>query len=636
MNGARFLALHVGVLAVFAAGTWAAGSVVLRLALRAGADSGARRSAIIAPILGLAVLAWAGALLGLFGLLARPALVALLALVLVAACAARRSGQRSAAAASRASAQPVAWPGRGALAGAAAIVGLPLFVLALYPPTAFDETLYHLPYARAFVDCGCLPFLPELRFPVFPQLSEVLQAALLTFAGDAATHFVSLLAVALTAALLWVWGQDGGGGERPWVGALAAAIWLGNPLVAYLAATSYIEPLLALFVTAALYAHWRWGSSNGGLIVAGLLSGAAAGTKYLGLYFVAALGVSTLLARHGHSRSWPRRLRDGCLFAAAALLALAPWYGHIVALTGNPVFPFLSGIFGANEWTQSHFHVLAPPAGTGEWIAGLGRGARNLLTSPWDAVVRRERVGGLPPLSPIYLLALPLLAFSIWRRRPASGLGRLLLVVLPFLLLFLLLPADVRYLLAPLPVLGFGLALALADAIAWLGERRPEAQSRPSRSIVVLLVGLLALPGTLYAVHRLVLQGPVPVTLAQRDVHLRRMLPYYPAMARVNELARPGDTVYGLHLEAMRYLARPRFLGDWFGPHRFGLLLARLDEPEAFRDQLRAWQVDYLAVARSSPAGERLASGEFGLELLFEDSAALVYAVRPRHEGGLR
>lgn len=78
-------------------------------------------------------------------------------------------------------------------------------------------------------------------------------------------------------------------------------------------------------------------------------------------------------------------------------------------------------------------------------------------------------------------------------------------------------------------------------------------------------------------------------TRAQREDHLRRMLPYYPAIARVNELARPGDTVYGLHLEAMRYLARPRFLGAWFG-----------------------------------------------LDLLFEDSAALVYAVRPRHEGGLR
>ena len=61
----------------------------------------------------------------------------------------------------------------------AAAVGLiavsaPFFLLALYPPTAFDETLYHLPFAREFVRTGGVPFLPDLRFPVFPQLAEIL------------------------------------------------------------------------------------------------------------------------------------------------------------------------------------------------------------------------------------------------------------------------------------------------------------------------------------------------------------------------------------------------------------------------------------------------------------------------------
>ena len=38
----------------------------------------------------------------------------------------------------------IAWTAAGA------VTLVPLFALSLYPPTAFDETLYHLPFARAF------------------------------------------------------------------------------------------------------------------------------------------------------------------------------------------------------------------------------------------------------------------------------------------------------------------------------------------------------------------------------------------------------------------------------------------------------------------------------------------------------
>src|SRR5207249_189940 len=55
-----------------------------------------------------------------------------------------------------------------------AMVAAALFVLALYPPIAFDETLYHLPFVRAVAGSGALRFLPDLRFPVFPQLHELL------------------------------------------------------------------------------------------------------------------------------------------------------------------------------------------------------------------------------------------------------------------------------------------------------------------------------------------------------------------------------------------------------------------------------------------------------------------------------
>lgn len=209
---------------------------------------------------GLIVLATVGALLGVVGGLTVPVLAVVLAVIHAAGLGLWRGIATRFVGAK--------WKLRGAVA---ALLALPCFLLATYPPTAFDETLYHLPFARAFLATGRLPFLPELRFPVFPHLSEVLEAEVLGFGGDTATHLVALLAVGVTAALVWSWGREWGGQDRPEAGWLSAAIWLGNPLVIYLSGTDYVEPLLALFVTAAGFAFWSWrrGGERRWLILAG-------------------------------------------------------------------------------------------------------------------------------------------------------------------------------------------------------------------------------------------------------------------------------------------------------------------------------------------------------------------------------
>src|SRR5262249_6935808 len=72
---------------------------------------------------------------------------------------------------------------------------------ALYPPTAFDATLYHLPFARAFVESGGVPYLLDRRVPVFPQVNEILFAAVMLFRPDVAAHGVPVLMTLVSAAL---------------------------------------------------------------------------------------------------------------------------------------------------------------------------------------------------------------------------------------------------------------------------------------------------------------------------------------------------------------------------------------------------------------------------------------------------
>ncbi len=580
-----------------------------RLATRRLAFAGRLEREEVSVVLGLALAAHLLLLLGFAGLL-RPLPMLLLAAGIHAA--GFRAWRELWADRRGRSGSPLwRWP--------VAVLGLaPLVLLALYPPTAFDATMYHLPFARAFAESGGVPFLPDLRFPVFPQANEVLFAAVMLFGRDEAAHGVQLLATLLTAVLLLAWGRQAFPSCRA-AGWLAAAIFLGNPIVVYLAGTGYVEPGLALFVTASLYAleRWRGTGGRGWLALAALFGATAADVKYLGLFFLGSAGLMVLLAG-GRSRSVSSRLRDGILFAAVALLFLAPWYLRIYVHTGNPIFPYLTQVFGENLWQpfarQEIEEALLPR---------LMRWAR----LPWDVVFERASYGQSPPFSPVYLAALPLLVFGAVR----DGLvRRLLWIAAVYAFVFTWLPADSRYLVSVLPLAG----LAVAGSVAAASARWPRLGFRGWAAAFCL--GCF-LPGWLYAGYRIARQGPLPVTTEQREAYLARGLPLYPAIARLNRTHGSGYTLWALYGERMVYFADGRCLGDWTGRASFGRVLAAARDAESLHRELRRFGVTHLLVpARLGETGAPVRlpiPGDAELRrwfrLVYQDPNARVYALRP-------
>src|SRR5207253_1971344 len=83
-----------------------------------------------------------------------------------------------------------------------------LSILALYPPIAFDETLYHLPFVRAIAQTGAINFFTDIRFPAFPQLHELLCVPVFLLFGDTATHFVAVAELLLLAGVLVAWPEE--------------------------------------------------------------------------------------------------------------------------------------------------------------------------------------------------------------------------------------------------------------------------------------------------------------------------------------------------------------------------------------------------------------------------------------------
>jgi len=423
-------------------------AVLLLAAAGAGALVRAREGFGLRAAAGLAVLAHAFFVLGISGQLR----IVPLALVIAASCAA-------------AFFRPTR-PARTMLF--LLPIAIPLFVLALQPPLAFDETLYHLPFVRAFVEEGGMRFLPDVRFAIFPQFHELLCVPVYLFAGDTATHLVALVEVLLTATLLLEWRSEG---------RLAAAFLLGSPLLVQLATVTYVDAALMLFVTAGFFSLDRRRFA-----LAGFLFGTACSVKYLGGYFaVAALVVALLMERRGALKL--------ALACAAAALPTTLW---IFAHTGNPLFPF--GI--ASAWTLS---LPASPAG----------GWRVL----WDVTFARGRTNFQPPITPLLIPAVLLTAVAALRDLRARAV---LLVTAGYLTVFTFIVRDARYLAALLPLLGLAASVELA-------RRWPRLR-------LTLLAWLAIAPGIAYACYRLALLGPPPVTPAQRTIWLESHVPEYAAL----------------------------------------------------------------------------------------------------------
>jgi 4-amino-4-deoxy-L-arabinose transferase-like glycosyltransferase len=579
-----FLGSHLLALAVLAATAYVAGRLVLRRWIE---TEGLERFAVSSAF-GLVLLAHLGFALGSFGLLSRGPVTAGLAAVHLLGFPVWREMLGEMRWSRR-----LLLPGLGLVPAALAVI--PLFILALYPPAGFDETMYHLPFARAFVRTGSMPFLPGLRNPVFPQLDELLSAGMMLLADDVATHLVRLLATLLTAALLVAWGRRDFSSKAGW---LAAGLFLGNPIVVHLAGSGYVEPELNLFAAAALYSldRWRQGARSW-LALAAVFAASAAGIKYLGLFFVAAVLAAAL------PTAWrEHRARDVILAASLCLAVLAPTYGRILAYTGNPLFPFYPNLFGPSPWSPDP--ASRPMAERVEAYASF----------PVDVLLDRDAVGSQPPYSPAYLLASPLLALGALRDRRVRWL---LGMSLAYSAVFILLPPDSRYMTALLPLV----SLALAGT---LSRWRMRGWVLPAAAVLAFL------PGWAYGVYRLGREGPLPVSALERRHYLAAKLPAYAALDHLNRLHGRSYSVYGLYTENMVYHAEGTLLGDWSGLARFAGAEAVMTDPEALHRHLRRLGAGYLLIERGR--GVRHPKGpewDRRFRRIYSDSKADVYELSP-------
>jgi hypothetical protein len=388
------------------------------------------------------------------------------------------------------------------------------------PPVATDELEYHLLIPKLYLEMGKIANIPLLCEASYPSLAEYLFTPVLAIAGDVACkalHFwLGLCGLVAMGRLV---ARVRPAGDR----LLAPALFVSMPLVSPIFAAAWNDGLfVALLVIAfGLLLDYHSGRHRAGdddarpLVVAGILVGLAAWTKYTIVLILMGLAPLLLIAL----LRWRWRLRDVVLFVAPIGTISVLVFAKNWAFTGNPFFPFLSAYFENPLWTQAaadHFHRAVREFEMGGWTWS------NFLTFPVHVFIRPRLVDIHPGVVPLILS--PVLIFRSMNRE----LVFLKALIACQILAWLLIHSENRSLLTVFAVLLVVEAIELQRVL----ERRPVVTWA-----VVTLIATASLANVgmaMISTHYMTRPIPYFIGIESRDAFLSANAPSQPAFDWLN------------------------------------------------------------------------------------------------------
>jgi len=251
----------------------------------------------------------------------------------------------------------------------------------LLPPAIWDETSFHLPYAREWAQAGKMTIGWQFRYPLFPMNYQLLYALAFVFRDEFLPHILHSLAGWLTCVGIYGLAVRSYGKLAAWIG-VAVFVYLGGELFA----NAYIDLALTMYVFFAFSCLYLWRETDGApyLYISALLFGLALGVKhhawlFMPLYMLGVLG----------------KERKPRVLVAIVILLMLPcvyWYLRSYLISGNPVHPFAGRIFGYWGWSKDdilrQFEEVGGVRDWPEWICLVAFGALLPWKKPAGALLR--------------------------------------------------------------------------------------------------------------------------------------------------------------------------------------------------------------------------------------------------------
>lgn len=483
----------------------------------------------------------------------------------------------------------------------AAAVGLLLLLplwACLAPPHQYDSLVYHLPLPAAYLRAGGFVKLDHFLYGHFPQNAELLFSLALLAGSDTLAQMLMWLCTALS---VW-WVFELGKREAPLSAVLLSCFLLaGHTSVMLLASTTYVEPLVMLWVSAAVFSFQRWQQVNvaaprarSWLFLSAVFTGLALGTKYYA-GITAALLALLLLGRALRAGRPKEGLADLALFVLVAAGLFAPWLVKNWLYVGNPVFPFFNWAFpgagtGFNEaFAKGYFSAVSEYRHVGTyWRDLIGLAFMLLRNDPRFG-------GGMDVLGrlgwELVFWSLPLAAWAAWRNGFLRGL---LVFCALYLLAWFSTGVVLRFLLAVAPLLCLLAGCGLYALWSALG--------RGGRAVFAGAVGILCAVHLLLFgyVHGVFATHEVLLGLAGRSDFLARRLDYYPCARFASERLDKNARLLIVGEQRSYYLDRPHEATTVHAPNPFLTAANEAETPQALAERLRPRYDAFIFVPREA------------------------------------
>ncbi len=399
---------------------------------------------------------------------------------------------------------------------------------ALAPVTSWDAGVAHLALPSDYARADRIGFLEGNVYSAYPHLMHSLFAYVFSESGETPTALTSWLFGLLACLSVYCLGRRADGRET---GLIAAAIFATSPIFFSQAGTVSIDVAFAGIAAAALACVFAWHDERKirWILLAGFLVGSSCGVRHTG-YLVAALIAAGLVLLPGRGR-----FRATAIFAGTVALASGPWLIRSAIVVGNPVYPFLRGVFGGERLPDVQTTALL----SHETIQGTG--PLDFLLFPVTIIMRPELFDGwsASPGALLLLLGPPGLIIGGARARWLGAFS------VAGGVCFFFFQRLARY------MLPFFTPMMVVAAIA---STRLERLRRPVTALLVFSFGFGGFLGAA------MIHFKVPVVLGQElpAKYLARRVERYEAFQWVNRNLPETDTIMTFDPRSY-YIHRPTF-----------------------------------------------------------------------------
>ena len=473
------------------------------------------------------------------------------------------------------------------------------FLEALAPPVEADSLAYHFQLPKQFIEEGNLIFVPRALDGAVPLLVQMTYVAALLLGGNEDTALTLWTFVSGWAPGLMMFALSRRWLARHWSLALLL-LFQTLPAMLYGSGSGQTEPRLAMFVLIVAFGllEFKENPRFGPILLIGLGAGLYVASKYTGLLFVAAAGISLLIFSGRH---W---FRNGLIYGLVVLVVGGQWYGWNAYHTGDPVFPLLfsalglkDGAFWDADYAASMKHYLAfRNDQISWWERWLAYPVAATLFPSFAMEARRVGLG------PYFLMIAPFALAGTWHQRHkirVSSLAPAALVAVLFYVLWLAFGGvpKVRHLLPILPIVLICLAVGSVKAIeAWPNLCSPIGLAMVLSVVInISAVGFFVRPYAAYAISGF-----------DREKFLTNSVNGYPAVAWLNQ--QNGIDKVLLTYRAYRYYLQPASYFAFPGVQK--IIEARVGRVDAkiFWKQMRVLEISHILTDRPTSMSKGAAS----------------------------